>query len=427
MSHLKKALYLSKLMKQQWLTPSEIQEIQNKKIRNIIKHAYTNIPFYRQKFKAAGISPDDIRTVDDLIKVPITTKEELKTNFPDNIVAKGVDLNKCWLPHTSGSTGIPLTIAYGQNDEDYQKAVALRPNLSCGQKIRDKWAVFTSPSHIVQKKWFQKLNIFAPQFISLFDEVDSQINSLESINPNIVDGYSSSIYLLARRLKETENENINPNIIFTTSELLTDNIRNYIESFFDLKVFDQFGCVELGRTAWECNEHCGYHIDADSIVMEFLNDGEQVSAGETGNIVYTGLYNYSMPLIRYSVGDVGIPSDETCNCGRGLPMMKVIEGRADAYMQVPDGRVFSPITWTILMRDIPGVGQYKAIQEKKDLIKVVLVKSDEFSDDTVNQVIANVKNTMGHDITVLVSIVDEIPREKSGKLKSAISHVNINW
>lgn len=270
MSNIRKLWYLHKVMKQQWLKTSELEEIQRKMLRGIIKHAYENVPLYHRKFRSVGVMPDDIKTIDDLKKIPITTKQELRDNFPDGVVARGVDINKCWTSHTSGSTGIPLTVAYGEKDEDYEKAIALRPNLSCGQKIRDKWVNITSPSHIVSKKWFQRLRIFAPESISLFVDVNEQISFLEKFKPTVLDGYASSIFLLAKKIEKTENDKIHPKIIFTTAELLTDDMRKYIESVFGVKVYDQFGCVELARTAWECPEHCGYHIDIDAVVTEFL-------------------------------------------------------------------------------------------------------------------------------------------------------------
>jgi len=222
------------------------------------------------------------------------------------------------------------------------------------------------------------------------------------------------------------NDKIHPKIIFTTAELLTDDMRKYVESVFGVKVYDQFGCVELARTAWECPEHCGYHIDMDAVVMEFLRDGEAVTPGERGEIVYTGLYQHAMPFIRYAVGDIGIPSDEKCPCGRGLPMMKLVEGRTDAFVQVPDGRVFSPIIWTILLRPFLEISQFKVIQEKKNLIKVQIVKGKGFMEKTIDRVKRDIKNVLGEDMHIEVEFVDEIPRE-AGKVRSVVSKIKIDW
>jgi phenylacetate-CoA ligase len=414
-------------MKQQWLTTSELEEIQRKMLRGVIKHAYENVPFYHQKFRSVGIKPDDIETVDDLIKIPITTKQEIRDNFPDGVIAKGFNINKCWVTHTSGSTGMPLTVVYDEKDDDYQKAIALRPNLTCGQKIRSRWASFTTPDHIVPKKWFQDLGFFSPKFISIFDSVKEHIQIIEKFNPDVLDGFSSSIYLLAKEIEKTGNDKIHPRIIFGTAETLTDEMRRYINSVFGVKTYDQFGSVELARIAWECSEHCGYHSDMDAVVTEFLRSGEPVASGESGEIVCTGLYQYAMPFIRYAIGDIGIPSDEKCPCGRGLPLIKAIEGRKDAFIQVPNGEIFSPIIWTLLMRYYSDISQFKVIQEKINLIRMQIVKGKGFSQETIDRVKRDVKNVLGEEVHVEVEVVDEIPREKSGKVRSVISKIKIDW
>jgi phenylacetate-CoA ligase len=414
-------------MKQQWLKESELKAIQNKMLKVIISHAFDNVPFYRCKMKSANITPQDIRCAEDLQKFPITTKQEIRDNFPAGILSKGTDLTNCWISKTSGSTGIPLNMVYDIKAEDFQKAVALRPNLSCGQRVWDRWAVFTSPSHISPKKWFQKLGLFSPDFVSLFDPVDEQISKLRKIKPKIIDGYASSIYLLSRRILDTGDTTLSPKLIYCTSEMLTQDMRKTIESAFSVPVLDQYGCVELGRTAWECLEHSGYHIDCDAVVMEFLRDSLQVTPGERGEVTYTGLYNLSMPLIRYSIGDIAIPSDEKCPCGRGLPLMKILEGRKDAFMQTPDGRIFSPIIWTVMMRGISGIGEFRAVQEKIDCIKVILVSGPDYTPATDREIEKSIKNALGNEMNVIVQLADELPRDKSCKVRSALSNVPINW
>ena len=143
----------------------------------------------------------------------------------------------------------------------------------------------------MEKAWFQKLRIFAPDFISLFDRPDNQIHALKQIGPDVIDGYASSIYLVAKRLQETGIEGINPRLIYSTSEMLTQDMRSCIEDTFGVDVLDQFGCVELGRTAWECHEHAGYHIDSDAVVMEFLQ-GSAVAPGARRDRVYGTIQLY---------------------------------------------------------------------------------------------------------------------------------------
>jgi len=415
---------LMQARRNQWLKPSELEELQAKKLRVMIKHAYDNTEFYHRKFKDAGIRPEDIRTVDDLKRIPYTTKNELRNNSTGSMIAKGLDLRNCLVTQTSGSTGMPTKIVYDQPANDFSKAINLRSHIENGLALTSKWAIFGDPRHFQKPKWFQKFGIFSPQWISAFDPIEKQLQFFQEFKPDIIGGYTSSILMLAQAVKERGITDITPKAVIGTSELLDPGTREYIDSVFNVRTIDHFGCVELNRTAWECSEHAGYHIDVDAVVMEFISNGEAAAPGERGEIVYTGLYNYAMPLIRYRIGDIGIPSGEVCPCGRGLPLMKVIEGRSNSFLQALDGRAIPPMIWGLSMKRIPGVGQFKAIQEKKDLIKILIVKDQAFTKATAEQIVHDVQEIMGQGIHVHVEVVEEIPKDKSGKIRCVESKVS---
>ena len=211
MSDLRKAWHLFTLMRSQWKSFKNLSELQNRKLKAVVKYAYENIPLYHTKFKEARVRPSEIRTVRDLTKLPYTTKSDIQSNFPDGIVARHIDISKCQTPHTSGSTGKPMTIAYDEKAIDFQKAVALRPNLSCGQRLFDKWITFTDPRHITKKEWFQNVGLFSPEKFSLFLPMEKQIEVLEHLSPDVIDTYPSHLYLLAKLAREKGGT------VFTTS------------------------------------------------------------------------------------------------------------------------------------------------------------------------------------------------------------------
>lgn len=426
---LRQVYHLRELRRSQWLTSSEIQEIQRKRLGAIIEYAYHNIEFYHEKFKAVGVKPDDIRTVNDLPKLPTTTKSEVSEGFRrGGILRKGLNLSRCKLARTSGSSGDPMTIVYDEKAEDFQKAVAIRSFMEAGGRYRDKWVMITSPQRAAAKKrWFQRFGLFSPMYLSLFDSAGTHVSMLRKIKPDVIQGYSSSLELIARAIHEKGVSDIKPRVVIGTAEVLSDEVRRFIDQAFNLEMFDQFGGVEIGRSAWECEEHSGYHMDVDALVMEFVKNNEHVAAGERGRLLYTSLYNYAMPLIRYDVGDVCVPTDESCPCGRGLPLMKHIEGRVDDFVITPNGRIFSPIIWTIIMRAISGIAKYKIVQKTKRDLVVQLVKDSDFSSATIRQVNEGITKHLGDDITIKIELVNEIPKDKSGKLRSVVSEAKINW
>lgn len=423
MGSLNKFRFLHQARKNQWLKPSELKELQNKKLRAIVKHAYYNTEFYNRKFKDVGIRPEDIRTIDDMKKIPFTTKQEVREHSLGTILAKNVDLNKCKIIPTSGSTGKPLKAVYDIAADDFSKAINLRSMMENGLKVRDKWVNIGDTRTSNNPSWFQKLSIFNLQTLNLFDNVEDQVNALIKINPDTITGYPSQLKLISHYIRSNSIDSLNPKNVFTTAELLDPSTRELINSAFDVELVDLFGCIEVNRTAWECTEHCGYHLDVDSVISEFIQDGENVSDGERGNIVYTSLYNYAMPLIRYEVGDVGIPTDELCSCGRSLPLMRSVEGRCDDFIVLPSEKIISPIILALVMKHSHGILEYQFIQHNLNCINVDIVLPEKNSDLDIESLKTEISNVLSHELSVKINVVDSIKRGETGKIRSVISKI----
>ncbi len=415
---------LRKVRKNQWLKPSELRELQNKKLRMIVNHAYVNSAFYHKKFRDAGINPKDVKTLADLSKLPFTTKWELREYGLGSMLSYGVNLNDCKVIPTSGSTGMPLKIVYDMAADDYSKAVNLRSMIENGLKARDKWVNIGDTRTANSPKWFQRLGFFDLRTLNLFDNVMGQINFLSGLNPDTIIGYPSQLALIAKCIKADSVDEISPRNVFTTAELLDPPTRKLINSAFNIELVDLFGCIEVNRTAWECSEHCGYHLDVDSVITEFVKDGENIESGEAGNIVYTCLYNHAMPLIRYEVGDLGVPTNETCSCGRSLPLMKSIEGRADDFILLPSGKLVSPIVLALLMKHSHGILEYQIVQEASNKIFVYVVLSEEVDEIYLQGICTSIQNTLENEVEVTMKNVDRLKMGSTGKIRSVISKMN---
>jgi phenylacetate-coenzyme A ligase PaaK-like adenylate-forming protein len=424
-SYFKAASYFYRLMRNLHLDKAELAEDQNRCLRAIVKNAYDSVPFYREKFDAVGVKPGDVKSVEDLTKLPIIKKDEIKRNI-GCIVSTAFDQKSLRVLSTSGSTGQPLQMMISKEEDTFRKAKHLRANYSCGHRPFDKWITVTSPSHFSEISGFQKrLGFYAPSFVSVFWDISRQISTIKKFNPRILDGYSSSLSLLAREVKKSNIEEINPKMIFGGAELLDDLNRKNIEEVFDAPLYDQYATIEFERMAWQCPEKSGYHIDADSVVMEFLDEhGCKVSSGESGEIVCTSLFNYAMPLIRYSVGDIGVPSDEECSCGRSLPIMKKIEGRSDSVLLLPHDRRLSPRAITVAIGKFPFgrlVEQFHVIQKKIDLFEIQ-IKTDNSPESKVileNELPKHFNEVLGlehGEVTFEIQFVDDIKPDKTGKL-----------
>lgn len=421
------------MMKRAFWPQRKLMEYQNKNLRRIVKHAYDSVPFYHKKFTEMGIKPGDIRTVQDLYKVPIVSKDEMAKNL-EEFISEDFDIRCLKELHTSGSTGKPLHFYVNQAEDEFRKAKHLRANIGCGQKIWDRWVTITSPLHFGETTRLQRmLGVYASTPVSVFEDVSTQISSIEKLKPDVLDGYSNSLLLLAKEVEKRGIETIRPRFVIGGAELIDCSSRGVIEKAFGVPFYDQYACVEMERVAWQCTEKKDYHIDADSVITQFVDEnGEEVAAGERGETVCTSLFNYAMPFIRYAVGDICVASEESeCPCGRTLPLMKVVEGRTDSLLVLPDGRVFAPFAFIAAMLTFKlydQFDQFRVVQKKRNLFKFLIKMKDEgIGRESVEEELLihlrRVFNLEENDLMFETEFLDNIPVGKNGKFMIVVSEV----
>jgi len=419
--------YLYDLRRNLHLKPSELQRLQWKRFRALVKYAYENVPFYHRKFRSAGVKPDDVKGFDDLWKIPAITKFEIQACDLKDMVAGNVDVGSLVKRSTSGSTGVPLNTLVDGRVEDFEAAVRMRALFENGLRVRDKMAVVADPRSFPKKRSvFQRFGVMKRKHISIFDYAEKQMMLLREFKPDVVKGYSSSLFILAEEFNDAAKE-IEPRLIFTSAELLDASSRKLVSSAFGAELFDFYACSEFSLLAWECREHCGYHVNADSVLMEFVDDnGGAVAFGERGNVVCTSLFNNVMPIIRYKLDDVAIPIDDKCSCGRTLPLLRLIEGRADDFLVATDGRLISPtVFFPYPFDNMDGIKQFRMVQERKDKLRIELVPNEMLSNDSLffERAEHRIKQFFGENMNVEFQIVREIKRDPSGKLRKVILNI----
>jgi len=421
---------LKELEKNQWLKLEELREIQQKNLKFLIKHAYENTPYYHRKFKERGLKPDDIKTKEDLAKLPALTKEEFRNNF-DDLVTTSYSRQKMRLYSTGGSTGEPLRFYVIKKQRSWETAAMIRGNSWCGYRLGDKISlIWGSPIDVSETEKFDNkiINFFWRRLFLAASELSEArmrryAQKLIDFKPKILRGYSSAVYLLSRFI-EHEGLNVSPDAVITTAEMLFDHQRRKIEEVFGCDVYDSYGSREVEEIASECAEHVGYHISAENVVLEFVKNGEWVAPGEMGAILVTNLSNYAMPFIRYEIGDLGKQSDEICPCGRGLPLLKSLEGRITDIIVTPDKFISSPILENVFL-DLP-VKQYQIIQETEKKIVIKIVKDEGYSPKDAKSIITKINRYIGH-IQIEFRLVDSIPPSESGKRRVVISDIPIKF
>jgi phenylacetate-CoA ligase len=418
---------LRKLQRNLELSGAQLEEIQRQKLRALLRHAYENVPYYRNLFVSAGAVPEDIHGVEDLPKIPTTSKFKLQSLGPEEIPARGIDPRECISDVTSGSTGIPLQVRFTRTDYDFRSLFFLRTFMETGYRLTQRQAVVCDTRFVSNRTyWFQRMGIFRKLYIPVQIDLAEQVKMLEHYQPHYIHGYAVSLGLIANEMLGQGKLDVAPKMVCTGAELVTGNIRNAINKAFGVSMVDTYASIESGLIAWECHKHMGYHVNIDGIVLELLNDGRPAKPGECGKVVITNLHSYAMPIIRYELGDVCIPSEESCSCGISLPLIGIVQGRIDDLVYTPSGKVVSPNSITNTMEAVEGIKEFRVIQKNKEELLIQIVPGSCYSVATSTDAVRKMNELTGGEMKIAVENVDRIPRENTGKIRSVISHAAKN-
>jgi phenylacetate-CoA ligase len=425
------------LEKTQWFSRRELDRLQNENLRALLKHAHDTVPYYRRVFRERGLSPSDIKSVDDLMKLPVLTKADIRNNFSD-LVSRGFPENRL-ISYQSGGTGDQIKFYITKEQFSWEVAAEFRAYRWAGYRLGDRCLMFWgSPLDLARhagivKRFTSKLErmLVLNTYVVSDEVLGKYVCLMKRFNPEVIRGYASSVYMMAKYMLEKGIDYVHPRAVITSAEMLLDYMRETIEEAFGCPVFDYYGSREIGAIAAECEMHSGYHVSAENVVLEFVRDGEHVAAGEDGVILVTNLRNFCMPFIRYAIGDVGKPSNEVCACGRGLPLMASIKGRVSQFMAIYDkqlGRIIpvstaAPGPFSVALMQVP-LESYRIVQESLDRVVIKAVKGKGYLQRHTDFIVAYVRKFLGDNITVEVEFVDHLPPLPSGKRSVFISKIN---
>jgi phenylacetate-CoA ligase len=253
--------------------------------------------------------------------------------------------------------------------------------------------------------------------------LDHYVAALREFAPAVIDGYPSSLYVLAKLLLN-RGETLPLRAAITSSETLYDFQREAIESAFACRVFDYYAAAERVVFTIECDRHEGHHICEEYGVTEILDEADQpVTVGEEGVIVGTSLHNLAMPLIRYRTTDRTARLLRACACGRGLPLMADVTTKAEDVLRLCDGRLISPSVLTHPFKPLDSIEGSQLVQTDLDRLLVRIVPGGGFSDADRAQLVRELKARLGDDMRIDIEIVDELPRTSRGKFKWVVNEI----
>ncbi len=420
----------SELEKTQYFSADQIDEYQQRRMREIVTQAYGSVPYYRELFDKIKIKPDDIRTKRDLHLIPMLTKDDIRKNI-DKLISTRHKKSQLIHGHTSGTTGSPLDVYWDRNVCIYTNAIDWRQKSWAGVNYRDRIALLLGRMVVPAKRStppFWRMNYVHNQlWMSAFHmnarNLEHYIDKLSTFQPAAIEGYPSTVYILARYL-ESKGKVLPVRAVFTSSETLYSFQRETIERAFSCKIFDYYGMAERVVFATECQAHSGRHLNFEYGLTEIVDDnGAGVADGENGMVVSTSLQNFGMPLIRYKTSDMSNIQASVCKCGRQMPLLAEVTTKAEDIVTRPDGTMISPSILTHPFKPMYNIEESQIIQEDLTHITIKIVKRDGYSEKDTKTLLEKFQERVGKDMVVSLDFVDSIPRTKSGKFRWVISKV----
>jgi phenylacetate-CoA ligase len=365
----------------QWWSKEQLIEYQTQKLKETITIAYRDVKFYKELYDLHKIKVHELDTVEDLSRLPIITKAELKEAYPDKCTRK---TNMPWKEYfTSGSSGRPFAVRVDNLTMSHARALMfIRASFSGWEIGMPLLQTGITPIRGMLKSlkdFFLNVD-YASAFDLTNDALDRSLEIISKKNLKYVMGFPGSIYYMAVRAEEIRFNHKLDGIV-TWGDNLYRHYRQKIETVFGCKITDTYGCGEGIQVAAQCGYSNGaYHIFMPHVVVEVVDDdGFPVKRGEPGNIVLTRLDAGAMPLIRYNIGDVSrLHTEEKCSCGRGLKMLYSIDGRDTDAIISPNGNRLIVHFFTGIFEYYPSIENFFIFQDKSGAIMVEIVPRSDF-------------------------------------------------
>lgn len=420
---------LTEMEREQWVPDDELRELRAERLRQLISHAFSSVPYYSNLAQIHGYSADHFRAEADLERLPLLSKELIRGRLE---AFKSSDAGKVQRLTTGGSTGSPLAFYLGPTRISSDIAARCRAESWWGVGIGDReYVIWGSPLELTKQDRLRELRdrVLRTRLLSAFEmnelTMDRYIDEILVHGCTRVFGYPSSIHLLCEhaRRRNKDLSKVGVRTVFVTAEYLWEHWRQTITESFGCPVANGYGGRDSGFIAQECPAG-GMHITADRLIVEIVDhSGQRLPPGQLGEIVVTHLDTPEMPFIRYRTGDMGALSTRTCACGRTLPLLENIDGRKSDFIVTPDGRRMHGLSLIYALRKIAGIDQFQVVQKSLTSFEVAVVTNAAFSGQSEVEIQREFRHRIRAEVDVTFRHCEEIALTRSGKYRYVISQV----
>jgi len=427
-------VFLKELEQTQYWSRDQIIDYQIQKLKTLLVHAFMNTDYYRKLFNEADFDPVRFKELNDLRKIPTLSKNEIRDNLR-SLRANNYRSTGIHEAETGGTTGVKMKFFRDNDCLSPKEAALFRFDKWTGWDFGERMGIVWTAQQDYVGHWTLKAKIknalslrqvVFPAAIMDEESISNYVKQLMVKKPTMIKAFASPIYEVAKYIRDNKIENIKLKGVITTGEPLYKHQRKAISGAFHCEVFDSYRTREAGPVAQECELHNGMHINAESLYVESVAPQDPgIVEGDLKEIVITDLLNYGMPLIRYKMGDLGVLANEVCPCGRGLPLIKRMEGRVLNTLYTPDKRRITAGSLVLyLVDEAPGLlGQVQIVQDENDHLTIRLTKEPPPTEEIRNYQIRTVRRLFGDDMKVSFEEVDRINRDPSGKYLFTICNV----
>jgi len=395
--------------KMETLPRKEIRELQLKRLKETVKKLYENVPFYQNKFKELKIKPTDIKTLEDIRKLPLTTKDDLRNNSPFGMMVTPLD-NCIELHASSGTTGVPITVCYTPNDIDVWSEVMARCLSMSGLTKKDifqnpiPYGTFTGAFgfHYGAQK------VGALVIPSGMGQSERQLKLMDYYDTTFISGVASYAMRLSQVAQEidVDLEKLKVRNGLFGAEMFTPGLKKRIMNAWNMDVHDIYGLTEMcgPGVSTDCDQHDGLHLWEDHFLIEVLDPItlEPVEPEEEGEIVLTTLTKEGMPLLRYRTRDIAkIYDQEVCDCGRTHVKHTTIKGRSDDMIIIRGTNIYPGQIESVLMKNQEVGGNWRMVLDTKNDVDMLTVEVE--SKNQLSQVeSADLEESLKNDIKSVI-------------------------
>ncbi len=415
---------------------NEIENYQLDQINKVIKHAYKNTTYYRSEFNRNEFLSKNffqINSLSDMQYIPILSKKIIKKNKTAMTSNDHLD-RKSFENSSGGSTGKPVHIIQDKLFQDNNLASQILGRSWTEMDIFDSVAMLWGADRdlLIGRKPIKAkiIDLLLNQktfnlFLMNKNDMRNFINYLNKKKPKLIHGYVQSLNEMCNYIINNNIHVEKQNAVLLSAGTVNNEERELIESTFNCKSYSNYGSREAGAIASQCSKSRGLHEFSHNIYIEIVDDnGNLCQPGEEGEILITTLHNYSMPLIRYKIGDIGsLQPYKACSCGINYRKLNEIKGRkSDIFINIKKEKIDGAY-FTHMMKNLKGFDEYQFIQNDYDEIEVNLVKNELFNEDIYNEIKNIIITVMGNDCKISLNEVEKIKKTKSGKFLFTISKI----